>query len=149
MPDGERGHGSACYRIAEVLGELYVAQRGVHGAPKVLLDFDATDDPTHGDQEQSYYHGYFEEHIYHPLLIFDGESGQLVTTILRAGNAHASHSTVAILKRIVKMVRRAWPKVEIDLRADAGFAIPAIYDYCETEGIDYTIALITNPRLEE
>ena len=35
------------------------------------MDFDATDDPTHGDQEESYYHGYFEEHIYHPLLVFD------------------------------------------------------------------------------
>jgi hypothetical protein len=39
--------------------------------------------------------------------------------------------------------------VEIEIRADAGFAIPAIYDYCEAEGIDYTIALITNSRLEE
>jgi DDE family transposase len=37
----------------------------------------------------------------------------------------------------------------VELRADAGFAVPSVYDYCEAEGISYTIALITNPRLEE
>jgi hypothetical protein len=140
----------ACYQIAEALGELYIAQRGRDGAPKkILLDFDATDDPTHGDQEQSYYHGYFREYIYHPLLVFDGDTGQLITAVLRAGNTHASHSTVAILRRIVGLLRSTWPDVEVELRADAGFAVPAVYEYCEAEGIAYTIALITNSRLEE
>ena len=37
----------------------------------------------------------------------------------------------------------------MELRADAGFAVPAVYDYCEAEGIRYTIALATNSRLEE
>jgi hypothetical protein len=140
----------ACYRIAEALGELYIASRGKDGAPKkILLDFDATDDPTHGDQEQSYYHGYFREHIYHPLLVFDGDTGQLITAVLRAGNTHASRSTVAILRRIVSLLRSTWPEVEVELRADAGFAVPAVYEYCEAEDIAYTIALITNSRLEE
>jgi hypothetical protein len=144
----------ACYRIAEALGELYIASRGKDGVPKkILLDFDATDDPTHGDQEQSYYHGYFREHIYHPLLVFDGDTGQLITAVLRAGNTHASRSTVAILRRIVSLLRSTWPGVEVQLRADAGFAVPAVYEYCEAEGIAegiaYTIALITNSRLEE
>ena len=140
----------ACYRIAEALGELYIASRGKDGAPKkILLDFDATDDPTHGDQEQSYYHGYFREYIYHPLLVFDGDTGQLITAVLRAGNTHASRSTVAILRRIVGQLRSSWPDVEVELRADAGFAVPAVYEYCEAQGIRYTIALITNSRLEE
>jgi Transposase DDE domain group 1 len=140
----------ACYRMAEALGELYIASRGKDGVPKkILLDFDATDDPTHGDQEQSYYHGYFREHIYHPLLVFDGDTGQLITAVLRAGNTHASRSTVAILRRIVGLLRSSWPDVEVELRADAGFAVPAVYEYCEAEGIRYTIALITNSRLEE
>jgi hypothetical protein len=57
---------------------------------------------------------------------------------------------VAILKRIVSRLRERWPEVEIELRADAaGFAVPALYDYCEDEGIAYTIALITNERLLE
>jgi hypothetical protein len=117
----------ACYRIAQALFELYVRERGKDGAPKkALLDFDATDDPTYGDQEESYYHGYFEEHIYHPLLVFDGDAGQLITTVLRSGNTHASHGTVAILKRIVALLPRAWPAWQIELRAHAGFAVPAL-----------------------
>ncbi len=141
---------SSCRRIAEVLLEVYLREREKDGTPeRVLLDFDATDDPAHGDQEGSYYHGYYREHIYHPLLVFDGETGHLICALLRAGNTHASNSSVAILRRIVSRLKEAWPEVQIELRADAGFAVPAIYDYCEREGIAYTIALITNERLLE
>lgn len=87
--------------------------------------------------------------MYHPLLVFDGETGHLIGALLRAGNTHASNSSVALLKRIVSRLRGRWPAVEIEIRADAGFAVPAIYDYCEREGITYTIGLITNPRLRE
>lgn len=139
----------SCYQIAEVLFDLYLSEREKDGAPeKVLVDFDSTDDPVHGDQEGSYYHGYYRQHIYHPLLVFDGESGHLITALLRAGNTHASNSSVALLKRIVPRLRERWPEVEIEMRADAGFAVPAIYEYCEEEGITYTIGLITNPRLK-
>lgn len=140
----------ACYRMAEALLELYLRERGKDGAPqKVLLDFDSTDDPAHGDQEGSFYHGYYRQRMYHPLLVFDGESGHLIGVLLRAGNTHGSHSAVALLKRIVARLRQRWPKVGIELRADAGFAVPAVYDYCEQEDITYTVGLITNNRLEE
>ena len=139
----------SCHRIAEALFELYLSERASGGAPrKVLLDLDSTADPTHGDQEGSYYHGYYREHIYHPLVVFDGESGHLICALLRAGNTHASNSSVAILKRIVSGLRGRWPEAEIEIRADAGFAVPALYDYCEAEGITYTVGLISNPRLE-
>ena len=140
----------SCHQIAEVLFERYLNERGKDGAPeKVLLDFDATADPVHGEQQHSYYHGYYGQHIYHPLVVFDGESGHLITALLRAGNTHSSNSSVALLKRIVSRLRERWPEVQIELRADAGFAIPALYDYCEAEDITYTIALITNPKLQE
>lgn len=141
--------GRACLRIARSLGELYVERRGKDGAPKrILLDFDATNDPTHGEQEGAYYLGFYGEHILHPLLVFDGETNQLVTAVLRAGNTHASRGALAILKRIVGRLKEEWPGVRIELRADAGFAVPSVYEYCEREGIDYTIGLISNPRLE-
>jgi Transposase DDE domain group 1 len=74
----------ACLRLAEALGELYVRERSKGGAPsRILLDFDATDDPAHGEQEGAYYHGYYQEHILHPLLVFDGDTGQLITALLR------------------------------------------------------------------
>jgi hypothetical protein len=140
----------ACYRMADALLGLYLAEREKGGAPeKVLLDFDSTDDPTHGDQEGSFYHGYYEQHMYHPLLVFDGQTGHLICALLRAGNTHGSRSAVALLKRICARMRQRWPGVHIELRADAGFAVPALYDYCEEEGITYTVGLITNGRLEE
>src|SRR5918995_744049 len=139
----------SCRQIAEILFELYLRERDKDGTPeKVLLDFDATADPTHGDQEGSFYHGYYRQHIYHPLLVFDGETGHPICALLRAGNTHASRSAVAVLKRIVGRLRGRWPEVEIEIRADAGFAVPALYDYCEAESITYTVGLITNARLE-
>jgi hypothetical protein len=141
----------ACLRMAKALGELYLTERSKGGAPeRVLLDFDATDDPVHGDQEGAYYHGYYRERILHPLVVFDGDTGQLVTALLRYGNTHASRGALSILKRIVGRLREAWGQgLHIEIRADAGFAVPEIYDYCEKEGIGYTIGLISNPRLEE
>ena len=140
----------SCLRIAEALGELYLRERSKGGVPsRILLDFDATDDPAHGDQEGAYYHGYYQEHILHPLLVFDGDTGQLITALLRYGNTHASRGALSILKRLVRRLREAWGEdVHIEIRADAGFAVPEIYEYCEEEGIGYTIGLISNPRLE-
>jgi hypothetical protein len=139
----------ACYDLAHTLVQLYVEERSRHGIPDhILLDLDSTDDPTHGEQEGSRYHGYFGQHMYHPLLVFDGDTDQVITAILRPGNAHAGRGSVAILRRLVGLLRAAWPHVTIEIRADAGFALPALYDYCEDHGITYTIGLIPNPRLE-
>jgi Transposase DDE domain group 1 len=137
-----------CYRLAMALGEVYLRERERDGTPShIVLDLDSTDDPTHGDQEGSAYHGYFRQHMYHPLLIFDGTTGQFITAILRPGNAHAGAGALAILKRVVARLRARWPEVTIELRADAGFAKPEIYAFCEQEGIAYTIGLVTNARL--
>ena len=87
--------------------------------------------------------------MYHPLLVFDGHTGHLITALLRAGNTHGSNSAVALLKRLVCGLREAWPGVAIELRAEAGFALPALYDDdCEEGGITYTVGLVSNPRLE-
>ena len=142
---------TSCYRLALALARVYLHQReqGTGGPPRrVLLDFDGTDDPTHGDQEGTAYHGYYGQHMYHPLLVFDGDTNQLITAVLRPGNAHGSRGAVGILTRLVRLLRAWWPGVRIELRADSGFAVPVLYEYCEAEGIDYTIGLIPNPRLE-
>ena len=64
------------------------------------------------------------------------------------GTVHASHGVVAVLKRLVPRIRQRWPDVAIELRADSGFAIPALYDYCEAEHLGYTIGLVPNARLQ-
>ena len=138
-----------CYRLAVALGELYLRERERDGVPtRIVLDLDSTADPTHGEQEGSAYHGYFRQHMDHPLLVFDGDTGQFVTAVLRPGNAHSGQGALAILKRLVRRLRARWPQGRIELRADAGFAKPEIYAYCEGEQIAYTIGLVPNARLE-
>ncbi len=137
-----------CYRIARALGIVYLRERGAAGIPvHIVLDLDSTDDPTHGNQEGTRYQGYYRRHMYHPLLIFDGDTNQLITAVLRPGNAHAGAGIVAILTRIVRALRATFPGVQIAIRADAGFALPALYDYCEAAGIEMTVALLHNSRL--
>jgi len=139
---------NSCYRLALALGELYLRERERQGIPtRIVLDLDGTDDPTHGAQEGSAYHGYYRQHMYHPLLVFDGETHQLITAVLRRGNTHGSTGVKAVLRRIVAALRARWPGVRIEVRLDSGGAVPAIYEWCEREGIPYTIGLVTNPRL--
>ena len=77
---------ASCAALAEVLLACYLAQREQAGAPGyLLLDLDSTADPTHGEQEGSAYHGYYGQHMYHPLLVFDGTTNQLIAARLRPG----------------------------------------------------------------
>jgi hypothetical protein len=141
---------ATCYRLAVALGEVYRRERERDGVPRhVLIDIDSTDDPTHGKQEGTADHGFYRQHMYHPLLFFDGATDQLITAVLRRGTAHASTGVVAVLKRVVRAMRARWPGVEIEVRLDAGGAVPAVYDFCEQEAITYTIGLVPNRRLAE
>lgn len=141
---------ATCAALAAVLLDCYLEQRAADGTPaRILLDLDSTDDPVHGEQEGSAYHGYYRQHMYHPLLAFDGTTNQLISARLRPGNAHASWDAVDELQRIVAAMRARWPEVAIELRADGGFAVPDLYALCEAQQLDYTIGLIPNSRLED
>jgi hypothetical protein len=139
----------ACARLAHALLYTYLRAREQDGLPThIVIDIDSTDDPTHGAQEGTAYHGYYGQHMYHPLLLFDGETDQLITALLRPGNAHASRGVVSVLRVLVPRLRARWPGLTIEIRADSGCAVPAIYDFCERAGVTYTIGLIPNERLE-
>ena len=134
-------------RLSDRLLELYLK---THPGPRkvIVLDMDATDDPTHGQQQLSFFHGYYEEHMYHPLLVFDGRDGFPLAAVLRPGNTHSSHGALAVLKRLIKKLKQAYPKALILFRADAGFAVPALYSYLEDQPeTRYVIGFITNNRL--
>jgi Transposase DDE domain group 1 len=135
-------------RLSDWLLKLYLK---THPGPRkvIVLDMDATDDPTHGKQQLSFFHGYYEEHMYHPLLVFDGHSGFPLAAVLRPGNTHASHRALAVLKRLIKKLKKAYPGALILFRADAGFAVPALYRYLERQEVRYVIGFITNNRVVE
>jgi len=137
-------------RLSRVFLECFVKRHPATMPKRIILDVDATDDPTHGQQELEFYHGYYDHHCYLPLLVYaTADTGQqeLIAAVLRAGNVHAGHRMVAVLRRIVKRLRAAFPQAEILLRGDAGFALPEVYEYCEAAEIPYVISLAKNSRL--
>ena len=115
---------------------------------EIILDVDATDDPIHGDQTLSGYHGYFQQHQYFPLHVYEGHSGFPLAVWLRPGTVHASRGAVDILTSIVTLLRAAWPQVRILVRADNGLGVPAVYDFCEDHGLDYVIGYASNAVLQ-
>lgn len=68
--------------------------RGRKAWRRIVLDFDGTDDPTHGAQQLSMFRGYYDHHMYHPLVVFDGE-GWPVAIVLRPGNTGASAGAIS------------------------------------------------------
>jgi hypothetical protein len=143
--------GRTLNELRQRLEETYVA-----GLPAdtqvVILDIDSTDDETHGRQQLSFFHGFYDQHMYHPLLVFDGESGQLVSTLLRPGNAHAARSATSVLRGIIRRIKARFPQALIVVRADAGFCVPRLLVALERldrelGDVDYVIGIAKNPRL--
>ena len=118
------------------------------GRKQVVLDIDSTDDPTHGAQQLSMFHGYYDQHQLDELLIFDGETGQLVLPVLRPGNSHTARWAFSILKRIIRKIRARFPDMRIELRADSGFSCPALYDLVEKFKLVFAVGITANPTLK-
>jgi hypothetical protein len=114
----------------------------------VILDIDPTDDPVHGRQALSAYHGYYGQHQYFPLLVFDGASGFPLAAWLRPGTAHGALGAIDVLRQIVGALRRAWPGVLILVRGDSSLAGPALYEFCESEGLLYAFGYASNAVLQ-
>lgn len=118
-------------------------------APKaIVLDIDGWDDPTHGTQQLSCFHGYFGQHMYFPVLINEANSGYPLVLQLRAGNSHPGKGVAGILRWLFWRLRKAFPQVPITLRADAGFALPELLRVCERSGVSYAIGFARNAVTE-
>jgi len=114
----------------------------------VIVDMDPTDDPAHGRQALTGYHGYYQQHQYFPLLVFDGDSGFPLAAWLRPGTAAAACGSIDVLAEIVAALRRAWPDVLILVRGDSGMAGPEMYEFCESQGLLYAFGYASNAVLQ-
>ena len=131
--------------LAQVFVDIYIA---AHKTPpkRIILDLDATDDPLHGAQEGRFFHGYYGCYCYLPLYIFDGR--HLLVAKLRRADIDASAGAKEEIARVVAHIRKAWPEVEIWLRADSGFARDELMAWCEENRVDYVFGMARNTRLE-
>lgn len=130
--------------IEALLVELFL---DAHTKPprRIVLDLDATDDPLHGHQEGRFFHGYYDTYCYLPLYITCGR--HLIAAKLRRANIDAAAGAREEVARIVAQIRARWPKVEIIIRADSGFARDELMSWCEENRVHYVFGLARNPRL--
>ena len=128
-------------------------QRRLRGrARRVTIDFDPTDDPTHGEQQLTFFNGHYDCWCYLPLLAFltfDDEADQyLCAAVLRSGNVPATQGTVGVLCRLLALLRVAFPGARFLVRLDGGFATPEIFDFLDAEPrLDYVVAMAKNAVL--
>ena len=112
---------------------------------RIILDFDATDDPIHGNQLGRFFQGYYREYCYMPLYVFCGE--HLLCAQLRPADQDGAAGSVVKLAGLVERIRRVWPKVQIIVRGDSGFCRDNLMSWCEEQGVDFILGLAKNGRL--
>jgi len=115
----------------------------------ITLDLDATDDPTHGHQQLTLFHGYYGQYQYFPLIISEPTTKHVFVAWLRPGTVHASLGADDDLMRVVNALRKERPDIAIHVRGDAGFGLPRMYEICEENGLTYTFGFSTNARLKK
>ncbi len=133
------------WQIHEALFEQFI--NAYDTPPKsLILDFDATDDPVHGEQEGRFFHGYYRNYCFLPLYVFCGH--HCLVSYLRPSNIDGAKHSWAILSLLVKRLRQVWPEVEITFRGDGGFCRHKMLNWCERHDVNYIVGLAKNKRLK-
>jgi hypothetical protein len=138
---------SELYRLAVVLVEQFITS--YDKPPEVLvLDFDDTEDEVHGAQEQARYNSHYGGYCFLPLHVYEGLSGRLLTTILKA-QRFTGAQLLSVLKRLVKRLRHAWPDTLLIYRGDSHFAYPEVLQWIEAQPqMHYVTGLTSNKILQ-
>ena len=135
------------YRMACVLVDQFIAS---YARPPqlIVLDVDDTEDPVHGEQEQARYDGYYGGYCVLPLHLYEGLSGRLITTIFKA-KRFTGTQMLAVLKRLLKRLRQAWPDTLLIFRGDSHFAYPEVMQWIEAQAdLSYVTGLTSNAILQ-
>ena len=136
------------FRLRDVLLDQFIAS--FDESPKMLtLDIDPFDDPTHGQQQLTFFHGYYEQYQYLPRVITCAENDLVLSVCLLYGSAHPALGAAEDLVYVVSRLREVWPQVRIHIRGDSGFGVPEMYDTGERLEVDYTVGIGMNPRLKK
>jgi hypothetical protein len=132
-------------RMSKALVEAFIASQDTP-PEELVLDFDATDDAVHGNQEGRFFHGYYDHYCFLPLYVTCGQ--QLLVAYLRPANIDGAKHSGAILKLLVARFRQQWPDVKIVFRADSGFCRWKLLRWCDRHGVDYIVGLAKNNVLK-
>jgi len=131
--------------IDELLVDVFLEAHGNWCPLEIVLDVDTTDVALHGNQEDRFFHGYYDHYCYLPLYVFCGE--HVLCARLRPANIDAAAGSLTEIQRIVERIRAAWPGVRIVLRGDSGFCRDELMSWCERHQVDYVLGFARNERL--
>ena len=143
-------------RMTEALANCVIERhrKRLHGrARRITIDMDPTDDPTHGQQQFTFFNSHYDSYCYLPMvcfLTFNEEAEQyLVAAVLRRGNATGSLGALGILRRLIARVSNAFPKARLRVRLDGGFASPEVLDFLDCEPkVEYLVNMAANAVLK-
>ena len=113
----------------------------------MIIDLDSTHSDTFGHQEQTAYNAHYGTNGYHPLVAFDGLTGDFLKAKLRSGNQYTSNGVKEFLEPLLEHYNQSIPTTDILVRGDSGFATPNIYDLCDLYENQYVIRLKANRNL--
>ena len=136
------------FRLQDVLIDQFIASFDLPPT-RLTLDIDPFDDPTHGEQQLTFFHGYYDQYQYLPRVITCAENDLVLNVCLLYGSAHPALAATDDLEYLVHRLRQAWPGVRIHVRSDSGFGVPQIYHGCERLDIQYTVGMGMNARLKK
>jgi len=144
------------FRLGEALADCVIERhrKRLHGrARRITIDLDPTDDPTHGQQEFTFFNRYYDCHCYLPVvcfLTFNEEAEQyLVAAVLRPGNVSGSRGAIGILRRLLRRLDVAFPGVVFRVRLDGGFAAPEVLEFLDRQPrVEYVVNLASNAVLD-
>jgi hypothetical protein len=134
------------YRLSKWLVEYYIHCH--RKAPKeIVLDFDGSAVETFGTQLQAFYRGGpYQKYMYFPLFVFD-QNGWLLVAALRPGDEGEVRLTLPVLKKLVKLLRKHWPRTRIKVRADGAFTSPELYQWLDDNNVQYALGMKHNNSL--
>ena len=138
------------YKLSEHLVDSYIDSIA-SDRKQIVIDVDGTDDETHGSQQLSMFNGYYKQTMYHILVFHDGETGQLILPVLRAGSCHSNKLFVPILRRIVAKIKSRRPDLKIVIRGDCGFSCAPFYNFVDASkgSLEFCLGITSNERLKK
>jgi hypothetical protein len=144
------------YRLGTALADAVLVSHRARlgdGVRLITIDLDATDDPTHGQQEFALFNGYYDTWCYLPLIAtvtFNTEPIQhVVAALLRPGTGAATRGVRGLLRRLFRKLRALFPRARLRVRADAGFAEAKLLAFLDAAAVEYVLGLSGNRRLDK
>jgi len=113
----------------------------------VTLDIDDTLDVVHGHQQLSMFNAHYDERCFLPIHVYDTATCRPVAVLLRPGKTPSGQEIRGHLRRLVRAIRRHWPRTHITIRGDSHYGRPEVMDFCDEQGIDFVFGLAGNDVL--